>query len=107
MGGLYTRVPEVTLEALELYGTWVAVAEDLGEHVAPSGLVSNVSRKATTVGRVLAVGVKVAEDLRVGDTILYEEWQGGRWDIGGEKCLIMDIENVLVVLEPKTYERDE
>lgn len=95
---LYTRVAEITVDQMELYGTWVAVVEDLEEHVAPNGLVSNVSKKATTVGRVLGVGVKVGEDLRVGDTIVYEEWQGGRWDLGGQKCLIMDIENVLGVI---------
>ncbi len=96
---LYTRVAEMTVDQMELYGQWVAVEEDLDMHVAPSGLATNVNRKATTVGRVLGVGVKVGEDLRVGDTILYEEWQGGRWDIGDQRMLIMDIESVLVILE--------
>lgn len=94
----YTRVPEVGLDSLEMYGTWVAVEEDLSEKVAPSGLVTRVNKKAATVGRVLAVGVKVEEDLRAGDTIIYAEWQGGRWDIGDHKLLIMDIENVLMVI---------
>ena len=99
MSGEYTRVPAVKLDNLELYGTWVAVAEDLSEKVAPSGLVTDVSKKAATVGRVLAVGAKVEEDLQAGDTVLYEEWQGGRWEIGDQKMLIMDIANVLMVTE--------
>lgn len=98
---LYTFLADVSISELEFYGRWVAVREDLDEHVHESGLVTSVNKRATTVGRVLAVGVAVAEDLYAGDEILYEQWQGGRWDIGGEKCLIMDIENVLMVLERK------
>ena len=95
---LYTRVAEITVDQMELYGKWVAVEECLGEQTRASGLVE-IEKKAATVGRVLAVGVKVAEDLRDGDTVLYEEWQGGRWQIGDQKMLIMDIENVLGVID--------
>ncbi len=98
MGGLYTRVAEMTVDQMELYGTWVAVEENLKSHTRESGLVE-LEKKATTFGRVLGVGVNVAEDLRVGDFVLYEEWQGGRWDIGDQKLLIMDIENVLMIME--------
>ena len=98
MGGLYTRVAEMTVDRMELYGTWVAVEESLGSQTRESGLVE-LEKKATTVGRVLGVGVKVAENLRPGDIILYEQWQGGRWDIGDQKLLIMDIENVLMIVE--------
>lgn len=103
MSNGYTRVTDVTVDQMELYGTWVAVAEDLSEKVAPSGLVTAVNKRATTVGRVLAVGVKVAEDLQPGDTILYEEWQGGRWNIGDENMLIMSIDNVLMVIDREQY----
>ena len=96
---LYTFLADVSIGELEFYGRWVAVREDLDEHVSESGLATNVNKKATTEGRVLAVGVAVAEDLRAGDLVLYEAWMGGRWQIGDERCLIMDIENVLMVLE--------
>ncbi len=99
MSGLYTRVAEMTVDRMELYGSWVAIEEDLAESVALSGLVTSVNKQATTIGRVLGVGVKVAENLRPGDIVLYEQWQGGRWDIGDQKLLIMDIENVLIVVE--------
>ncbi|KKK97302.1 hypothetical protein LCGC14_2654130, partial [marine sediment metagenome] len=39
----YIRVP-VELQALEMYGNFVLVEEDLGEKVSPSGLVTNVGQ---------------------------------------------------------------
>jgi co-chaperonin GroES (HSP10) len=98
MSNGYTRIP-VELRRMEMYGTWLLVAEDLAEQVSASGLVVNVGKKATTVGRVLKVGSGVEEDVREGDDIIYEEWQGGRWNIEDVDCLIMDIANVLAVVE--------
>ena len=98
MNNGYTRIP-VELQRLEVYGTWVLVAEDLDEHALASGLVTNVAKKATTVGRVLKVGSGVQEDVQEGDNVIYEEWQGGRWNIGDTDCLIMDVEHILMVVE--------
>ena len=94
----YIRIP-VELQSLEMYGNWVLVEEDLGEKVSPSGLVTNVGQQVTTVGSVLRVGSGITDDLQEGDTIIYEAWMGGRWSIGDTKCLIMDVENVLMVVE--------
>lgn len=97
MNNGYHRIP-VELQRLEMYGTWVLVEEDLEERVTESGLVVNVAQKATTVGHVLKVGSGVEEDVQEGDIIIYGEWQGGQWNIGDVKCLIMDIEHVLMVV---------
>ncbi|KKL81542.1 hypothetical protein LCGC14_1993690 [marine sediment metagenome] len=98
MSNGYTRIP-VELQRLEVFGSWVLVAEDLDEHVRASGLVTNVAKRATTVGRVLKVGSGVQEDVQEGDNVIYEEWQGGRWSIGDIDCLIMDVEHILMVVE--------
>ena len=93
----YARIP-ARLDELCLVGERVVVQESLGETVSESGLIA-LSKQATTVGRVLAVGNKVEDDLQVDDIILYEQWQGGRWlTEDGRKCLIMDAEKVLMVL---------
>ena len=94
----YVRVP-VELQSLEMYGNWVLIEEDLGEKVSHSGLITNVGQKVTTVGCVLKVGEGVTEDLQEGDTVIYEAWMGGRWSIGDVKCLIMAVENILLVVE--------
>ena len=93
----YVRVP-VELQSLEMYGNWVLIEEDLGERVGPSGLVT-LAKQTTTVGNVLRVGSGVTDDIEEGDTVIYEAWQGGRWHIGDTKCLIMDVEHVLMVVE--------
>ncbi len=94
----YTRIP-VSLETMEMLGTWLLVAEHLKERETASGLVTNVAQKVTTVGRVLKVGSGVEDDVQEGDNIIYEEYQGGRWNIGDINCLIMDVEHVLMVVE--------
>lgn len=97
MSNGYLRIP-VELQRLEMYGTWVLVAEDLEERQTASGLVTHVGAKATTEGHVLKVGSDVKDDVQEGDSIIYEEYQGGRWNIGDVKCLIMDVEHVLLVV---------
>ena len=98
MSNGYQRIP-VELQRLEMYGTWVLVAENLEERQTASGLVTNVGAKVTTEGHVLKVGFGVKDDVQEGDSIIYEAWQGGRWNIGDENCLIMDVEHVLLVTE--------
>ena len=93
----YVRVP-VELQSLEMYGNWVLIEEDLEEKVSPSGLVTNVGQQVTTIGEVLKVGSGITDDVQEGDTVVYEAWQGGRWHIGETKCLIMDVEHVLMVV---------
>ncbi len=93
----YVRVP-VELQSLEMYGNWVLIEEDLEEKVSDSGLITNVGQQVTTIGEVLKVGSGISDDVQEGDTVVYEAWQGGRWRIGDTKCLIMDVEHVLMVV---------
>ena len=93
---MYTRIA-ATLDQMTLMNTLVAIREDLEERTSASGLVT-LEKQATTVGRVLSVGAKVEEDICAGDLVLYEAWQGGRWQLGDDKMLIMDIDKVLAVI---------
>lgn len=94
----YWRVP-VAIDRLRMYGTWVAVKEELEEQER-NGLVLP-SKSVTTIGRVVAVGSSTSEryGVKPGDRVIYEQWQGGRWCIGDEKVLIMDAEHILAVVE--------
>jgi co-chaperonin GroES (HSP10) len=93
---LYTRVA-INFDTIELRNSWVAVEEELAEQVGRSGLVVP-SKSATTIGKVVAVGCSLKEDVQVGDSVIYKEWQGGRYDFDSVHCLIMKEEDILVVL---------
>ena len=85
---------DVRLEDMRFQRYWVVVEEELETLGLPEGLIA-VQKKNTTVGRVLAVGAKVDEDIQVGDRILFTEWQGAKWaflkrDGSKVNCLIMD-----------------
>ena len=54
----------------------------------------------TMYGVVLAIHPITAEELGVtlGDKVIYEEWQGGRWAFTGQKTLIMPVDAILAKL---------
>lgn len=65
------------------------------------GSIELLDKKNTVHGRVLAVGSEVQKlhNIRVGDYVVYGQWQGGRWsfrdltkDDGEQRCLIMDMQ---------------
>lgn len=93
---LYTRIP-IEFGTIELRNQWVAVEEELDERESKAGLVLP-SKKQNTIGRVVAVGSCVNEDVRLGDSVVYESWQGGRWQFGDQKCLIMEEDQILAVI---------
>jgi len=83
----------VSLDEMSLRGHWVVLRE-VWDQFAPEGIVLP-RRGNTTIGEVLSVGDRVDEDINVGDKILFEEWQGGRWSFqDGEghdvPCLLID-----------------
>jgi chaperonin GroES len=46
---------------------------------------------------VVAIGNKV-EDVKVGDTIVFEQYRGTEFKLEGEEYLILNIENVIGVM---------
>lgn len=83
----------VELDDLELFGSWVIVEEEWERPDAPAGIIL-VKPINTTTGVVAAVGRDADEDINVGDRILFQAWEGGRWSFrrdGQElRTLIMD-----------------
>jgi co-chaperonin GroES (HSP10) len=93
---LYTRIP-IEFGTIELRNQWVAVEEELDERESKAGLVL-LSKKQNTIGRVVAVGCSAKEDVRPGDEVIYQSWEGGRWQFGDQKCLIMEEDKILAVI---------
>ena len=95
----YTNV-DVRLEDVELQGHWVMLEEDLETPGLPAGLIA-VPKKNTTIGTVLLVGVKVQEDIRPGDRVLFTEWQGGKWSFlrkDGSKVNVLMMDEVYITV---------
>ena len=60
-----------------------------------SGLVvSRLNVRNTVFGEILAIGEN-DQGLRVGDTIVFREFSGGRWSFLGEKTLITPMKDIL------------
>ena len=45
----------------------------------------------------MAIGTKV-EDIKVGDTIVFEQYRGTEFKLDGQEYLILNIENVIGVM---------
>lgn len=56
----------------------------------------NATEKPQTA-KVIAIGSKV-EEVKVGDTILFEQYRGTEFKLDGEDYLILNIENVIGVM---------
>lgn len=91
----------VDLERLLMVGRWIVVEEIFDEQEQPSGiLVVGQGTPHTVRGRVLKAGPEAALDgLKVGEEVIYDEWQGGRHDLGGRRTLIMACDSVLCRVE--------
>lgn len=101
----YTRVEE-EFSRLRLTADYVAIEEDL-ERRSDAGLIIPPASN-TKIGRV----AKIADDLsefigvREGDSVVFTEWQGGKWAFADEgsptgerKCLIMTSNYILARVE--------
>lgn len=98
IGYAYT---DMRLEDFAPVGDWVVVREQLDRPETESGIIVP-SAKNTTRGTVVATGV-ASGDFAVGDEIVFEEWQGGRWafrrdDGEVDRCLIMSADKILCVV---------
>ncbi len=99
---LYTRIP-IEFGTMELRNQWVAVEEELDERESKAGLVLP-SKKQNTIGRVLLVGSCAKEDVRPGDEVIYQAWEGGRWQFGEQRCLMMEEDKILAVIREEDNE---
>jgi len=80
-------------------GERVLVERTEVENKTASGIIipDNAKEKPQTA-KVVAIGDKV-EDVRVGDTIMFEQYRGTELKLEGEEYLILNIENVIGILD--------
>jgi len=80
-------------------GERVLVERTEVENKTASGIIipDNAKEKPQTA-KVVAIGDKV-EDVRVGDTIMFEQYRGAELKLEGEEYLILNIENVIGILD--------
>jgi len=95
----------VFLDDLRFLGQWVCVQE-VFESERPSGLViAQPGTRHTVFGEVLAAGDEAElEGVEPGRRVVFQEWQGGRWQFparGGQeqRVLIMTVDDVLALVE--------
>ena len=81
-------------------GKRVLIKQVEQEEVTKSGIVlpGTASKEKPITGEVLAVG-KDVEDVKAGDTVIFEKYTGTEVKDGDELFLILDIENVLAITE--------
>lgn len=79
-------------------GERVLVKRTEVENKTSSGIFipDNATEKPQTA-KVIAIGSKV-EDIKVADTILFEQYRGTEFKLDGEDYLILNIENVIGVM---------
>lgn len=61
---------------------WVVIKEELERDIPldGGGIIHVPDQKAATIGTIKALGEEAkALGLRLGDKIIYEQWQGGKW----------------------------
>jgi len=80
-------------------GERVLVERTEVENKTASGIIipDNAKEKPQTA-KVVAVGDKV-EDVRVGDTIMFEQYRGTELKLEEQEYLILNIENVIGILD--------
>lgn len=61
---------------------WVVIKEELERDIKldSGGMIHVPDAKNVTIGTIMALSDEAeAEGMKVGDRVIYEQWQGGRW----------------------------
>lgn len=79
-------------------GERVLVERTEVENKTASGIIipDNAKEKPQTA-KVVAIGNKI-EDLKVGDTIVFEEYRGSEIKLDGKDYLILNLENIMGIM---------
>ena len=79
-------------------GERVLVKRTEVENKTASGIyIPDNAKEKPQTAEVVAVGNKV-EDVKVGDTIVFEQYRGTEFKLDGQEYLILNIENVIGVM---------
>ena len=96
----------VSVEQVHPVVGWVAIQEnhEINQRVTVGGVELTLAQPRvpnTVSGVVRAAHPDTLRELgvQVGDSVVYREWEGARWDMAGEVVLIMAAEHVLAVCE--------
>ena len=92
----------VTMEQVQPIQGWVMLQEEfkLDQEVITGGIslvVATGSHPNTVYGWVRGIHARTAQELgvKVGDFVVYREWEGARWDIQGQVVLLVEAQHVL------------
>ena len=96
----------VSVDAHQMIGRWLVVAEEFDNLVQASGLlIVRPGTLNTVFGRVLRAGPECELDgVKEGDRILFERWAGGRWALKDAegldvRVLIMSADSIVARVE--------
>ena len=68
------------------------------ENKTASGIyIPDNAKEKPQTANVVAIGTKV-EDIKVGDTIVFEQYRGTEFKLDGQEYLILNLENVIGVM---------
>ena len=84
-------------------GSKVVLSVKLTEEKTAGGLfIPQTAQEKTQIGTVKAVGPgtdKVKMEVKPGDTILFDKYEGTSVKVDGEEFLIADVKDILAVLD--------
>lgn len=93
---------DLSIDDITPFPGWMVVEEQLhhNDDVNLNGVDLRIARPGvsnTVYGKILAMN---EEDtfVSVGDTIVYREWEGGRWNFDGQVVLLLQSEHVLALV---------
>ncbi|RXJ86798.1 co-chaperone GroES [Arcobacter sp. CECT 8985] len=79
-------------------GERVLVKRTEVENKTASGIyIPDNAKEKPQTAKVLAIGSKV-EDVKVGDTVVFEQFRGTELNLEGEEYLVLNVENIIGVM---------
>lgn len=102
------RHTRMLLEDFQPSTHWIVVKEEL-ERNSETGIIIP-DKHFATIGTIMAVGPEGKLDgIAVGDKVMYEQWQGGKWAFTIKnpnamiydelECLIMSVDSIWAIIK--------
>lgn len=75
----------------------LAKRTEVEEKTASGIILVDSAKEKPNTAEVVAIGTKV-EDVKVGDTVVFEQYRGTEFELEGEEYLILNLENIIGVM---------
>ena len=75
----------------------LAKRTEVEEKTASGIILVDSAKEKPNTATVVAIGTKI-EDIKVGDTIVFEQYRGTEFELEGEDYLILNLENIIGVM---------